>query len=164
MLSVDVKVEPLEASIERFASSPFPRLRGTVTHLSCSLHPEAPVRRYRTQGPRGPGVYPQCVPAGGQPHLLTWEDAIAGDNPPPAEIDPIARLISASELDVLRAAANGLTVSESAHVLGKGRETIKTQRHRVILKFGARNIAQAVALATARGLLTIDDPRARKAA
>jgi DNA-binding CsgD family transcriptional regulator len=162
MGSLAAKVEPFDYRAVR--SFPLPRLRGTVTHLSCSLHPEAPVRRYRTQGPRGPGVYPQCVPAGGQPHLLTWEDATAGGCSPPVELDPIARLISPSELEVLRAAANGLTVSESASMLGKGRETIKTQRHRVILKFGARNIAQAVALATARGLLTIDDSRVHKAA
>lgn len=131
--------------------------------LSCSLHPNAPVRRYRTQGPQGPGVYPQCVPPGGQPHLLAWEDAIAGGRPQ-TEIDPIAQRITASELQVLRAAANGLTVPESAQLLGKGRETVKTQRHHVILKFGARNIAHAVALATAHGLLTIDDPLVLEAA
>lgn len=133
-----------------------------MTELRCSLHPGAPVRRYRTQGPKGTGVYPQCVPPGGQPHLLAWEDALAGAKPEP--LGPILSPLSASEHEVLRAAANGLTAAESAHLLGKGRETVKTQRHQVILKLGARNIAHAVALATASGLLRIDGPRARNAA
>jgi hypothetical protein len=31
----------------------------------CSDHPDSLVRRFRTHGPNGPGVYPQCVPNGG---------------------------------------------------------------------------------------------------
>lgn len=108
----------------------------------CSHHPGSLVRPYRTHGPNGPGVYPQCVPGGGElPHLLAWPDvAVAtgerGD----------ARSLSSAELDVLCDAANGLTRAESAAKRHKGTQTVKTQRRSIILKLGARNIAQAVAI------------------
>ncbi len=31
---------------------------------TCPMHPGSLIRRYRTHGPNGPGVYPQCVPTG----------------------------------------------------------------------------------------------------
>jgi DNA-binding CsgD family transcriptional regulator len=129
---------------------------------SCSRHPAAPVRRYRTNGPTGPGVYPQCMPMDGSaPHLLAWDDAAskdASDNVDVCIADDAASLtlLSPSELGVLCAAANGLTSIESGRHLGKGVETVKTQRHQILLKLGARNITQAVCIATEQGFLVVD--------
>jgi DNA-binding CsgD family transcriptional regulator len=94
---------------------------------------DAAVRRDRGHGPDEPGGSRQCVPGdGATPHLL-----------------------SPSELGVLCAAASGLTSSASARQLGKGAETVKSQRHQIILKLGARNISHAVALATARRIVAL---------
>jgi DNA-binding CsgD family transcriptional regulator len=117
---------------------------------TCSAHPGSLVRRYRSHGPNGPGVYPQCVPGGGeQPHLLEWR---------PEQGAPAARLsdsvdLSPSELEVLEDAANGMTVPETAVRRWKGVETVKTQRRSILLKLGARNMAQAVAMTARDGLL-----------
>jgi DNA-binding CsgD family transcriptional regulator len=113
----------------------------------CSSHPGSPVRPYRTHGPTGPGVYPQCLPAGGQiPHLLSWADAVV------KVVDRVdAKLLSLAELDVLRDAADGLTRVESATKRQKGAETVKTQRRSILLELGARNLAQAVAIMSSEG-------------
>jgi DNA-binding CsgD family transcriptional regulator len=109
---------------------------------SCSTHPGSFVRRYRTQGPAGPGVYPQCVPADGDaPHLLGWDDEPAAAAPR-GDLNMLTR----TEMDVLTDAANGLTRAESAAKRFKGSETIKTQRRSILLKLGARNMAQAVCM------------------
>jgi DNA-binding NarL/FixJ family response regulator len=71
--------------------------------------------------------------------------------------DASATLLSPSELGVLCAAANGLTAAETAAKLGKGTQTVKTQRGQTLLKLGARNTAQAVCIATECGLLTTDE-------
>ena len=117
---------------------------------SCSLHPASLVRPYRSHGPNGPGVYPQCVPGGNElPHLLGWADAGAPAPPPlrvSAELTP-------SERDVLGDAADGFTVRESAKRRHKSAETVKTQRKRIMLKLGARNITQAVGIAVSQALL-----------
>jgi DNA-binding NarL/FixJ family response regulator len=63
-------------------------------------------------------------------------------------------LLSPNELLVLCAAANGLTAAETAAKLGKGTQTVKTQRGQALLKLGARNTAQAVCIATESGMLT----------
>jgi DNA-binding CsgD family transcriptional regulator len=112
---------------------------------ACPIHADSLVRRYRTQGATGPGVYPQCVPADGDaPHLLEWRDE---------PVAPVAQhnleVLTASEMDVLNDAANGLTRAESAAKRFKGPETVKTQRRSILLKLGARNMAQAVAMAHA---------------
>ena len=52
--------------------------------------------------------------------------------------------LTESELTVLRAAADGLTVVETARLLSYSPETIKSKRRQVIAKAGARNMAQAV--------------------
>jgi DNA-binding CsgD family transcriptional regulator len=91
---------------------------------------------------------------GHQPHLLSWEEGRANALSLDAH-DAFTRL-SPSELDVLNTAARGLTTTESARHLRKGTETVKTQRRQIILKLGARNIANAVAIAASRGILTID--------
>jgi DNA-binding CsgD family transcriptional regulator len=129
--------------------------------VSCLLHPKAPVRRYRTQGPNGRAVYPQCVPPDGSPpHLLDWGALGARGASTAMEVrianeEAAASRLTPSELGVLYAAASGLTVSESARELGKSSETVKTQRRRIILKFGARNIAHVVGIAAAEGILAI---------
>jgi DNA-binding CsgD family transcriptional regulator len=137
----------------------------TMSTLRCAAHPDSNVRRFRANGPDGPAVYPQCVPIDGSPpHLLRWNDhqaADAGD----LEITISRELasssvLSPSELQVLCAAANGLTSIESGRRLAKGVETIKTQRHQILLKLGARNITQAVCIATERGFLVVDRERA----
>ena len=60
---------------------------------------------------------------------------------------------------MLCAAANGLTSIESGPLLNKGVETVKTQRHQILLKLGARNVTQAVCIATEQGFLVVDQDR-----
>jgi DNA-binding CsgD family transcriptional regulator len=118
---------------------------------ACRTHSGSLVRPYRGLGPDGPGVYPQCVPGGGRPpHLLAWVKA------PDAPRSVSQSAMSPSEIDVLRDAAHGLTVSESAASRGKSSETVKSQRKQVLIKLGARNMTHAVALATVSGLLDLD--------
>lgn len=57
------------------------------------------------------------------------------------------------ELRVLEAAARGLSAHKTAEYYGVSFETIKTQRRRAILRFGARNMTHAVALAWRQGHL-----------
>jgi DNA-binding CsgD family transcriptional regulator len=118
---------------------------------SCSHHPGSRVRRYRSHGPNGPGVYPQCVPGGDeQPHLLSWDEAATSL---PAHNQRISVALTRHEREVLDDAGDGLTVRESAKRRGKSSETVKTQRKRIMIKLGARNITQAVAIALAEGHL-----------
>jgi DNA-binding NarL/FixJ family response regulator len=116
---------------------------GSTTAMpSCSTHADSLVRRYRTQGPAGPGVYPQCVPTNGDaPHLLSWVD-----EPMTLKLPGDLKVLTATELEVLTDAANGLTRAESAAKRFKGAETVKTQRRSILLKLGARNMAQAVGM------------------
>jgi DNA-binding CsgD family transcriptional regulator len=109
---------------------------------TCASHPDALVRRYRTQGPAGPGVYPQCVPSNGDaPHLLGWSD-----EPATLVLHGDLKVLTPTEMDVLLDAADGLTRAESASKRSKGPETVKTQRRSILLKLGARNMAQAVGM------------------
>ena len=62
--------------------------------------------------------------------------------------------LSEPELDVLRAAAEGLSAEETAARLIKSPHTIVTQRRAVEAKLGARNLAHAVALAYDQGILS----------
>jgi DNA-binding CsgD family transcriptional regulator len=55
--------------------------------------------------------------------------------------------LSEPELEVLRAAAEGLSAQETAKRLVKSHHTITTQRRAVEAKLGAKNLAHAVALA-----------------
>jgi DNA-binding CsgD family transcriptional regulator len=109
---------------------------------TCPAHPGSLIRRYRTHGPTGPGVYPQCVPAGdGAAHLLAWPDVARAT---PLKTDTGA--LSPSEHNVLEDAANGMTVNETAQNRSKSPETVKSQRRSILLKLGARNMAQAVGM------------------
>src|SRR6476469_4359663 len=122
----------------------------TAAHAlpTCPMHPASLVRRYRTPGPNGPGLYPQCVPAdGSHSHLLSWPcDAVA------ASARPDAGVLSHSEIEVLDDAAEGMTVLETARSRRKGTETVKTQRRSILIKLGARNMTQAVAMVNAARL------------
>ena len=128
-------------------------LRVVATHSgsapvmpACSMHAGSLVRRYRTQGPAGPGVYPQCVPSNGDaPHLLGWLDESALRRARDAKL----QVLTVTEMEVLTDAANGLTRAESAVKRCKGSETVKTQRRSILLKLGARNMAQAVGMTQA---------------
>ncbi len=138
----------------------------------CDLHPNGHVRRYRTVGPTGPGVYPQCVPAdGAPPHLLSWEPRPSTSSEPHGSgsevgvtVDAADSLLSPNELLVICAAANGRTSFETSVLLGKSIETVKTQRHQILLKLGARNITQAVCLATEHGYIGVRRTQALRAA
>lgn len=119
-------------------------LHGDASSASpeCQIHPGSLVRRYRTHGPSGPGVYPQCVPTDGdQPHLLAWMDV---QHAPASRADTSG--LSSSERGVLVDASNGMTVIETAASRSKSPETVKTQRRSILLKLGARNMAQAVGM------------------
>jgi RNA polymerase sigma factor (sigma-70 family) len=61
--------------------------------------------------------------------------------------------LTARELDVLRWAARGASARETAARLGRGEQTIASQRKRVIGKLGARNMAHAIAIAFGLELL-----------
>jgi DNA-binding CsgD family transcriptional regulator len=111
---------------------------------TCPTHRDSLVRRYRTPGPKGPGLYPQCVPAdGSHPHLLAWPTNTVRASARPAGV------LSHSETEVLEDAAEGMTVLETARSRFKGTETVKTQRRSILIKLGARNMTQAVAMVNA---------------
>lgn len=61
--------------------------------------------------------------------------------------------LTAAEVDVLRCAADGHTVPETALLLVKGETTVKNQLLRARLKLGAKNTPHAVAIALRKGLI-----------
>jgi DNA-binding CsgD family transcriptional regulator len=61
--------------------------------------------------------------------------------------------LSNPELEVLRAAAEGLSARETAARLTKSHHTVTTQRQVIQAKLGARNLPHAVALAYRRRVL-----------
>lgn len=63
------------------------------------------------------------------------------------------RKLSPPELEVLRAAADGLSARETATRLVKSPHTVITQRRTVEAKLEARNLVHAVAIAYQRRLL-----------
>lgn len=66
------------------------------------------------------------------------------------------RKITAIELDALAGAARGESQVDTARRTGKSVETVKTQRRFAISKLGGRNMAHAVAIAAAEGLIDVD--------
>jgi DNA-binding CsgD family transcriptional regulator len=129
----------------------------------CALHPDAPLRRFRADGPRGRAVYLFCVgggrlhPVGSEP-IADAPDVGVPEPPPqrPPERGPSDFSLTPSERDVLSLAALGLTVPETAERLMKGAETVRSQRNRVILKLGARNMTHAACRAVAHGVVKVD--------
>jgi len=61
--------------------------------------------------------------------------------------------LSEPELEVLRAAAEGLSAQETAERLVKSHHTIATQRRAIEAKLGARNLPHAIALGFRRKML-----------
>jgi DNA-binding NarL/FixJ family response regulator len=57
------------------------------------------------------------------------------------------------ERDILRDAAAGLTMSESAAKRDKGMQTVKSQRRHILTKLDARNMTHAVSIAVRDGLI-----------
>jgi DNA-binding NarL/FixJ family response regulator len=68
-------------------------------------------------------------------------------------IFPYGNDLSNCELMVLRYAAKGFTVQETADERHTGNETVKTQRKAVIRKLRARNMIHAVSVAYQKGIL-----------
>jgi DNA-binding CsgD family transcriptional regulator len=141
-----------------------------MRELSCPEHPDGQVRRCHTHGPRGRGIYPECIPGDGNGrHALTWEEATSSVSLVETEVrlapDLGATPLTPSELIVLCEAANGYTAAETARRLSKGTQTVKTQRCKILLKLHAANTPQAVCIATEQGILMVDrGPVSRPAA
>ncbi len=66
--------------------------------------------------------------------------------------------LSEQELEVLRAAADGLSARETAEKLVKSPHTVIAQRRAVQAKLGARNLTHAISLAFRRRVLHPSDP------
>jgi DNA-binding CsgD family transcriptional regulator len=64
--------------------------------------------------------------------------------------------LSQPEVEVLRAAAQGLSAKETAARLLKSKHTIITQRRSVQAKLGARNLLHAVAIGVRLRLIDAD--------
>lgn len=76
-----------------------------------------------------------------------------------ATLRPSARprgILARSEARVLAFSAAGYNRNETARYLRVSAETVKSQRESALRKLGARNTAHAVALASARGLISAD--------
>lgn len=69
------------------------------------------------------------------------------------------RPLSKQELEVLRAAAEGLSAKETAAKLVKSQHTVIAQRRAIQAKLGARNLAHAITLAFRRRVLYPTEPR-----
>jgi DNA-binding CsgD family transcriptional regulator len=68
--------------------------------------------------------------------------------------------LSQPEVEVLRAAAQGLSAKETAAQLLKSRHTIITQRRSIQAKLGARNLLHAVAIGMRLRLIDADSANA----
>jgi DNA-binding CsgD family transcriptional regulator len=63
------------------------------------------------------------------------------------------RQLTSAELEVLRAAAEGLSARETGERLVKSEHTIISQRKAIEAKLGARNLSNAIAIAYQRRIL-----------
>jgi DNA-binding NarL/FixJ family response regulator len=61
--------------------------------------------------------------------------------------------LSPPEVDVLREAANGFTIKQTARKHFRAVETVKSHRQAVLKKLGARNTTHAVSIALGCGLI-----------
>ena len=66
------------------------------------------------------------------------------------------------EVQILSAAARGLSVSTTGRELFLSPNTVKTYRRTAFRRLGARNVTEAVALAQASGLLRQAPPTGRR--
>ena len=71
--------------------------------------------------------------------------------------------LSKPEVEVLQAAAEGLSAKETAAQLLKSQHTIVTQRRSLQAKLGARNLSHAVAIGVRLRLIDSDAGTARAA-
>jgi RNA polymerase sigma factor (sigma-70 family) len=71
-----------------------------------------------------------------------------------AETVSAREALTSAELDVLRAAAEGMSADETAEQLIKSTGTIRTQRKSVLAKLQARNMAEAVWVGCKKGYLS----------
>jgi DNA-binding CsgD family transcriptional regulator len=70
-----------------------------------------------------------------------------------ARLDHAVVSLTPVELQVLRHASNGLRNRETAEAMKRSIETVKTHRKHAIEKLGAKNTANAVAIAVRAGLI-----------
>ena len=57
------------------------------------------------------------------------------------------------EVETLQYAADGYTATETGLKIFLSEETIKSYRKRIIAKFGAKNLAECIAIGMRRGLI-----------
>ncbi len=69
---------------------------------------------------------------------------------------PQTQPLSQRELTVLQAMSDGLTTRAAANRLGIAEKTVEAHKSRIYTKLGARNQANAISIAVARGLLKLD--------
>lgn len=62
--------------------------------------------------------------------------------------------LTLTEMKMLQDAADGYTAPESAERHYKSLETVKTQRKKVLVKLGARNMSHAVKIGLINGLIS----------
>jgi RNA polymerase sigma factor FliA len=89
----------------------------------------------------------------GEPLEADDKDALREENGKKETVSAREALTPA-ELDVLRAAAEGMSADETADRLIKSTGTIRTQRKSVLAKLQARNMAEAVWLGCKKGYLS----------
>ena len=96
----------------------------------------------------------ECYPAGVAGRMLRELVKTVPDWPKPSdrEVTYDQRLVK-RELEVLRCAERGLTTVGTARELIVGAETVKTHRHHILIKLGAKNMHEAVFIARELGLL-----------
>lgn len=87
-----------------------------------------------------------------EPLPLEDEDALYEENVTERAV-PAGDVLTPAELDVLRAAAEGMSADETADQLIKSAWTIRTQRKSLLAKLRARNMAEAVWLGCKLGYL-----------
>jgi DNA-binding CsgD family transcriptional regulator len=74
-------------------------------------------------------------------------------NWPQPQHEPTEPALTARELEVLRCAARGLTIEQTAREIILGVETVKTYRRQIAAKLGTRGIGEAVKVGRERGLI-----------